>query len=74
MLSNNIIINLRKSHYLPSLEVKIHPPDQFQPKVQAEIGKLEETRERNEKKWMQELEEAFNQELQSAGKNIAVIL
>jgi hypothetical protein len=56
------------------LEVKIHPPDQFQPKVQAEISKLEEKREKNERKWMQELEQTYNKELQEAGKQIMVNL
>ncbi len=53
--------------------MKIHPPDQFQPKVQAEITKLEEVREKNEKKSMQELEAAYNKELEDAGKGIIVI-
>jgi hypothetical protein len=34
--------------------------------------KLEETREKNEKKWIQELEEAYNKELVEAGKQIIV--
>ena len=54
------------------MEVRIHPPDQFQPKVQAEIEKLEEKREKNEKKWMQELEDSYNKELIDAGKAILV--
>jgi hypothetical protein len=54
------------------LEVKIHPPDVFQPKVQELIRQLEEKRENNEKNWMRELESAYNQELQDAAQKIQV--
>ena len=55
------------------MEVKIHPPDEFQPKVQAEVKKNELTREKNERKWMKELEEAYNDELTAAAKKLSVI-
>jgi hypothetical protein len=57
---------------LPSLEVKIHPPDEFQPKVQAEIKKLETERETSERKNLEELEKAYNQELMTASDLITV--
>jgi hypothetical protein len=41
--------------------------------VQAEIQKMEETREKNERQWMQDLETAYNQELLDAGAKIVVI-
>jgi len=55
------------------LEVKIHPPDEFQPKVQAEIKKLELMREKNERKWMKELEGAYNDELSEASEKLSVL-
>ena len=54
------------------MEVKIHPPDQFQPKVQAVILDLENKREKNEKTWIQDLEAAYNSELVNASKEIMV--
>lgn len=63
-----------KSHYLPSLEVKIHPPDEFQPKVQALLSKLEAAREKNERKFMQDLEKDYNAELNKAGEKILEIV
>lgn len=57
---------------MPSLEVKLHPPDKFQPKVQAEIEQLEMKREKNERAWMQQLEKAYNSELESAEKEVQV--
>ena len=59
--------------YLPSLEVRVHPPDEFQPKVQAEVKKLELSREKNERKYMQDLENAYNDELVVASEKIDVI-
>jgi hypothetical protein len=57
---------------LPSLEVKIHAPDDFQPKVQAEIKKLETDRETNERRCMEELQTAYNMELIRAADRIKV--
>jgi hypothetical protein len=54
------------------LEVKIHPPDVFQPKVQELIRQLEEKRERNERTWMKDLESAYNLELSDAAQKITV--
>ena len=54
------------------MEVKIHPPDDFQPKVQAEIKKLETTRETNERKCLKDLETAYNDELKTASEKITV--
>lgn len=60
-----------KSHYLPSLEVKIHPPDEYQPKVQAAIAKLESEREKTERKLMQTIEKDYNAELSAAATKIS---
>jgi hypothetical protein len=54
------------------LEVKIHAPDDYQPQVQAEIKKLETEREGNERRCMEELQEAFNNELNTAASKIKV--
>ncbi len=40
--------------------------------MQAEIKKLELAREKNERKWMKELEGAYNDELTAAAKKIGV--
>lgn len=63
-----------KSHYLPSLEVKIHPPDEYQPKVQAEIAKMESEREKSERKLMQTIEKDYNNELNDAAEKISKII
>lgn len=63
-----------KSHYLPSLEVKIHPPDEFQPKVQAEIARIEAEREKTERELMQLIEKDYNAELNEAAKKITQII
>ena len=65
---------MMKSHYLPSLEVKIHPPDEYQPKVQAAINKIEADREKAERKLMQTLEKDYNDELDKAAETINKII
>jgi hypothetical protein len=40
--------------------------------VQLTIESLEEKREKNERSWMQDLEKAYNDELEKAGKDIVV--
>lgn len=65
---------MMKSHYLPSLEVKVHPPDEYQPKVQAEISKLEADREKAERKLMQTLEKDYNSELNEAATKISKVI
>ena len=60
-----------KSHYLPSLEVKVHPPDEFQPKVQAFIAAAEAKRETAERKLMQTLEKDYNDELNKCAADIS---
>ena len=64
----------RKSAYLPSLEVKVHAPDLFQPKVQAVIQELEEKRELKEKRLLKQLETAYNQELLSSSQEISNVI
>lgn len=59
---------------MPSLEVKVHAPDLFQPKVQAVIQELEEKRELKEKRLLKQLETAYNQELLSSSKEISNVI
>lgn len=64
----------RKSAYLPSLEVKIHSPDIFQPKVQSLISILEEEREKKERYLLKDLEDFYNNELNDASKRIINVI
>lgn len=64
----------RKSAYLPSLEVKVHAPDLFQPKVQAVIQELEAKRERKERELLKKLESSYNEELANASNEISKII
>ena len=59
---------------MPSLEVKVHAPDLFQPKVQAVIQELEEKRELKEKRLLKQLETAYNQELLSSSQEISNVI
>ena len=52
------------------MEVRVAPPQEYQPKVQAEIKLLEEQRETMEYKAMENLEKKYNEELVNAGKKI----
>lgn len=49
------------------------PPQEYQPKVQAEIKQLTEKREISEYKLLESLEKKYNEELMGAGKKIKVI-
>ena len=64
----------RKSAYLPSLEVKVHAPDLFQPKVQAAIQELEAKREKKERELLKKLESSYNDELTNASNEISKII
>lgn len=64
----------RKSAYLPSLEVKVHAPDLFQPKVQAAIQELEAKREKKERELLIKLESSYNDELTNASNEISKII
>lgn len=52
------------------MEVRVAPPQEYQPKVQAEIKLLEEQRETMEYTAMESLEKKYNEELVNAGKKI----
>ena len=45
---------------MPSLEVTVHAPDLFQPKVQAAIQELEAKREKKERELLKKLENYYN--------------
>lgn len=70
----NQVGKMLKSHYLPSLEVKVHAPDEFQPKMQVELRKIESEREKKERELMQQLEKDFNSELDEASQKILKII
>lgn len=59
---------------MPSLEVRVSPPQEYQPKVQAEIKLLDDQREALEYKSLENLEKKYNEELINAGKKIKSII
>ena len=66
--------HVKKSAYFPSLEVKIHPPDIYQPQIQMLIQSLEMKRELKEKQLLKQIESAYNNELLSASNTITNII
>ena len=66
--------HVKKSAYFPSLEVKIHPPDIYQPQIQMLIHSLETKRELKEKQLLKQIESAYNNELLSASNTITNII
>ena len=66
--------HVKKSAYFPSLEVKIHPPDIYQPQIQMLIQSLENKRELKEKQLLKQIESAYNNELLSASNTITNII
>ena len=65
---------ISKAKSLPSLEVKIHPPDEFQPELQSKINEMEAKREKNERESMKKLEEDYNKELKESATKINKII
>ena len=55
-----------------SLEIRVAPPQEYQPKVQAEIKVLDTNRETKEYKLLENLEKKYNEELINAGKKFQV--
>lgn len=68
------VSHIKKSAYFPSLEVKIHPPDIYQPQIQTLIHSLETKRELKEKQLLKQIESAYNNELLSASTAITNII
>lgn len=54
------------------MEVRVAPPQEYQPKVQAEIKLLDTKRETAEYKMLESLEKKYNEELVGAGKKFKV--
>lgn len=54
--------------------MRIDPPDEYQPKFQEEMGKLETTREEKEYGYLEKFEKAYNTELKGSGKKIKVYI
>ena len=68
------VSHIKKSAYFPSLEVKIHPPDIYQPQIQTLIHSLETKRELKEKQLLKQIENAYNNELLSASNTITNLI